>query len=1059
MPHLPRILQAACWLRYIVDHPRRIILLFLLVTSLFAFQLPDLRFQTGIYDLVIEDLPQTRLYQEFKKTFGSEELILVVVKARNIFQPATFKQLADLSGRFSKIKGIKRVISLPGIRKAMDVSGSIPLERFEQLITPVTLFQKNLLSKDHKATVISLVLQDLKEKRDIITSIEQIIRERPKGLSLYQIGMPVVADALSRYTKNDFFRLPPLTFIIIGLVLFLFLGSIWRVFIPLGSVLMGLVWTFGLMALTLTPLSMLTMIVPVFLLAVGTAYCMYTITAYRLAAQKIASPSEAAYQCFSELKFPTSLAVLTTVIGLGSLLVNHIEAIQQFALFSCFGILSMLVIILLFLPAVLAALPPPRERTSRKSGSRPSFIPRLLEKIIHININSQKVTLPLLACVTFLGVVGIFQIRVETNPVDYFRESSPVHKHFFDISRNLAGSFPLNVEIDSHEEDFFERADHLKLIEKIQGFFSTLPGVDKTTSFVDYLKLVNYASSQYKDTSYALPGEDFEVRMLMNDYKNMLGKDLFERFISKDLSKINILLRTHISSSSDFLETERKIEAYLQDHLPRQFSSQATGIGLVISHSSRFLTDGQIKSLFFTLILIFIIMMTLFLSYKVGFVAMLPNLFPIIVNFGMMGWLRIPLSMVTSLVASIAIGLAVDDTIHYLVNYNKNFRIDLKKREALRKTIQQTGRPIIFTSLTISLGFAVLLFSNFKPTAVFGLMMIVTMLSALVGDLILLPSLMLHVELVTIWDLLRIKLGKDPQKSIQLFDGLSKSQVHYILMAGGLKQLKAGEILFKKGEISDSMYAVISGDLDVVDLPISPHETGAFNNARIINTLHAGDVLGEMGMIRSCTRSATVIATTPAELLVINDRMLRRLQSLYPPTARKVFKNLMTIVCDRLERLTECYLEDSATDTCTNVISRSFFRVMLKKEIAEASRNQSPVSIAVFKIHNAAEKEKPDLESMEGFFNDIGAFLRASFRTVDIVCRYDHQIFTILMPHTAADTAKKVCTRVMDLLSDHPFPSNVSNETVEAGFSVVSCHIGDPETADDLLKRAIVAIS
>ncbi|OPX41501.1 MAG: hypothetical protein B1H13_01715 [Desulfobacteraceae bacterium 4484_190.3] len=247
MPHLPRILQAACWLRYIVDHPRRIILLFLLVTSLFAFQLPDLRFQTGIYDLVIEDLPQTRLYQEFKKTFGSEELILVVVKARNIFQPATFKQLADLSGRFSKIKGIKRVISLPGIRKAMDVSGSIPLERFEQLITPVTLFQKNLLSKDHKATVISLVLQDLKEKRDIITSIEQIIRERPKGLSLYQIGMPVVADALSRYTKNDFFRLPPLTFIIIGLVLFLFLGSIWRVFIPLGSVLMGLVWTFGLM--------------------------------------------------------------------------------------------------------------------------------------------------------------------------------------------------------------------------------------------------------------------------------------------------------------------------------------------------------------------------------------------------------------------------------------------------------------------------------------------------------------------------------------------------------------------------------------------------------------------------------------------------------------------------------------------------------------------------------------------------------------------------------------------------------------------------------------------
>lgn len=1058
MPHLPRILQATCWLRYIVDHPRRIILLFLLVTLLFALQLPRLQFQTGIYDLVIEDLPQTRFYQEFKKTFGPEELILVVVKAKDIFQPATFKQLADLSATFSQIKGIRRVISLPGIKKAMDVTGSVPLERFQELIIPVKLFQKNLLSKDHKTTVISLVLKDIKEKKNIITSIERVIAEQHKGLSLYQIGMPVVADALARYTKNDFFRLPPVTLIIIALVLFLFLRSVGRIFIPLGSVLMGLIWTFGLMSFTSTPLSMLTMIVPVFLLAVGTAYCMYTIPAYRRAAKKFASPSEAAYQCFSELKFPTSLAVLTTIIGLGSLLVNRIEAIQQFALFSCFGILSMLVIILTFLPAVLAALPLPRETNPNRAGTNQSFLPRLLDRIIHINIHSQKITLPLLACVTFLGVAGIFQIRVETNPVDFFRENSPVHKHFFAISRDLAGSFPLNVEIDSHQEDFFERADHLKLIDKIQKFFSTLPGVDKTISFVDYLKLVNYASSHYKEDSYSLPSEDFEVRMLMNDFKSMLGEDLFQRFMAKDLSKLNILLRTHISSSSDFLETQKKIEAYLHDHLPKQFSSQATGIGVVISHTSRFLTNGQIKSLFLTLILIFIIMMILFLSYKVGFVAMLPNLFPIIVNFGMMGWLKIPLSMVTSLVASIAIGLAVDDTIHYLVNYNKYFKIDLKKREALRKTIQHMGSPIIFTSLTISLGFSVLLFSSFKPTAIFGLMMIVTMLSALVGDLILLPSLMLHVELVTIWDLLRIKLGKDPQKTIRLFSDLSRSQVHYILMAGGLKQLAAGEILFRKGEISDSMYAVISGDLQVVDIPFSEKATASQGNARVINTLHTGDVFGEMGMIRSCRRSATVMASTPGELLVINDRMLRRLQSLYPPTARKVFKNLMTIVCDRLERLTECYLEDSATDTGTSVISRSFFRIMLDKEMAEANRHESPLSLVALKISDADHPGAGDPEEMDLFFITVGAFLKASFRAVDIVCRYDHRLFTILMPHTAGDTAQTVCTRVIELLSDHPFPLRSSSRTVEAGFSVVPYHAGAPETADALIEKAFLAL-
>jgi GGDEF domain-containing protein len=131
----------------------------------------------------------------------------------------------------------------------------------------------------------------------------------------------------------------------------------------------------------------------------------------------------------------------------------------------------------------------------------------------------------------------------------------------------------------------------------------------------------------------------------------------------------------------------------------------------------------------------------------------------------------------------------------------------------------------------------------------------------------------------------------------------------------------------------------------------------------------------------------------PAELLVINDRMLRRLQSLYPPTARKVFKNLMTIVCDRLERLTECYLEDSATDTCTSVISRSFFRIMLDKEIAEANRHETPLSLVVFKINDSEELGEGNPEEVDHFIIGVGTFLKASFRNVDIVCRYDHRLF------------------------------------------------------------------
>ena len=320
---------------------------------------------------------------------------------------------------------------------------------------------------------------------------------------------------------------------------------------------------------------------------------------------------------------------------------------------------------------------------------------------------------------------------------------------------------------------------------------------------------------------------------------------------------------------------------------------------------SQLLTAGQIKSLSITMVLLFGIMYALFLSAKVGLIAIVPNIFPIIVNFGIMGWFGIELSMVTSLIASIAIGLAVDDTIHYLFRYNREFKIDLDEKRAIRDTLVHVGKPITFTTLTICVGFSILLFSSFKPTAVFGAMMVITSLAALVGDLILLPSLIQFVEVVTLWDLLRLKLGKEPPEGIPLFKGLSRTQVHYVIMAGSLVEIDRGRTLFRKGDPSESMYVVISGSMDILDEvadPITGENCGA---PVLINQLKSGDVVGEMGFLRSVPRSATAVITAPVELLQINWKMIRRLQWLYPPTAHHFFLNLLALICDRLDLLTQ----------------------------------------------------------------------------------------------------------------------------------------------------------
>jgi len=1039
MADFPKRLRPESWLRYIVHHPVHVIILTTLITLLFAFHLPHLKFETSIYDLTIEDLPETQTYNRFKEAFGCEEIILVVARTNGVFRPETFQQIEQLSHSLSQIDGVKRVISLPGIKKAMDITDKWNLSDFQKVVSSIDLFQRNLISHDQKTTVITLVLEDLHQKDRVIHPVKGLLDAYQNAFSLYQVGMPIVSSALAQFTQQDFLTLPAITFSLIALALFFFFRNLRGILIPSGTVLIALIWTFGLMAWTKTPLSLLTMIVPVFLIAVGTAYCMYIFPEYLSAVGQSLTPREASIQCFSRLWFPTGLAVVTTTIGLGSLLVNRVTEIREFAVFSCVGILFLLLILLTFLPAVMGLLPFPKRPSAHTFGKN-RFLDRILFTIVRLNLHHQKLTLPLMAIIALAGGIGLSRIQVETNPVGFFKKDTPVARHFRDIYQDMSGSFPLSVVIDSPEEGYFENPQHLKKIVQIQGFLDSLPGVDKTISLVDYLKLVNYATNQYNPEFYTLPEAPFEVRMLVNSFKTLLGQDMLLRFMSPDFSKANIMLRTHLASSTDFLSAEARIRDYLKENLSPNLSFQVTGFGIVISHSSQLISEGQVKSLGLTLVLVFAIMLLLFMSYKVGVIALLPNCFPIIVTFGVMGWFNIPLSIATSLIASIAVGLAVDDTIHYLVRYNKEFKEDLNKKGALEKTIRHMGKPIIFTTVTISLGFSVLMGSNFKPTAVFGLLMMITMFSALVADLILLPSLMLHVELVTLWDLLKLKLGKDPQKGIPLFKGLSSTQVHYVLMAGALKVHEGGDIIFRKGETSDSMYAIISGEMEVVDLSDNDLKEGHRGSKRIISMLKPGDVVGEMGMIRSCQRSATVIATKKAELLQINDRMIKRLQWLYPPTAHRFFFNLMTILCDRLENLTEYYLKETITDRLTGLYTRTYFLTMLEKEIARSRRYKVPLSFLILNINNL-----PKLNIQHGYrevdrlIAQIAGLLRQDLRKGDILCRYDGSQFGIILTHMDPDKAHAFCSRIKALIARTPF--QIDGEPIHLTMSIGASHL------------------
>jgi hypothetical protein len=261
----------------------------------------------------------------------------------------------------------------------------------------------------------------------------------------------------------------------------------------------------------------------------------------------------------------------------------------------------------------------------------------------------------------------------------------------------------------------------------------------------------------------------------------------------------------------------------------------------------------------------------------------------VLINFSVMGLFGIPLSSATSLIASIALGIAVDDTIHFLAKYNAEFRKDWDKERSLRETMLTVGQPIIFTSLTLALGFSVLMLSSFKPTILFGFLMVITMSTALFGVLVILPALLLKTELVTAWDFVALKLGDMPRRRIPLFEGFSKWQVKKLLVAGKLEEYPADTAIFREGDIGDTMYAIVSGGVDVIK-----GETGK------VTELGTGEIFGEMGIVRRKERTATIRTNQPTELLHINDATLRRVQRRFPRIATKFYNNLTRILAERL---------------------------------------------------------------------------------------------------------------------------------------------------------------
>ncbi len=915
--------------RLIVDKPQIVLLFIFALTCFFGYHAQHIRLDGSMDRLLPENDPDNQYYAEVRKLFGNDEVGVIAVVADSIYAAEVLNKLQRLTKEIEKVEGVASVLSLANaVDPVVDVTEP-PLIMPQIPTTPAAstalqekladrpIYLKILVAPDGRAAAINIFFAEMSNdefmRRGIDDTIQKIV-ERENATAVqeqrperwYYTGLPHFKVYSTHVMQRDLSRFVPLMLLFIVVVLFFCFRSLRGVLLPTLTVIVSLIWTLGIMVLNGDALSLGSIALPPLVLVIGVAYSLHVVAEYYELARPDRSPKEVVSETLQTINTPALMAALTTVMGFFSQTLNPIVSIREMGIYSSLGITLAFVFSLTLVPALLAMLRLPNRRVD-------SFAPGLSTKLRQLTravIRQRRAVIMGCAIVALLAAYQIPKVQVNSDFQSFFRPSDPIRQATDVVSRQLAGSMAFNVVVDGTTRDVMKQWETLRRLRTLQEAIDALPGVDKTVSFVDYCLLIDRGVQEGGGSLEVSPeGELVEPTVQASGKKTTFLenpeqlKGVMQLFagrpkslalvVNPEFSRTNILVRTSLSRSNDLAATVEKIQALAAEILPPELKAHPTGSIILLTKTTGDIVSGQAQSLTLTAVVIFILMAAMFLSSRVGLIAMIPNLFPIMIFFGLMGLMGVALNFGTNIIASIALGLAVDDTIHIMYRLSSEVRNTDKEGEALIEALSTVGKPALYYSGLLFLGFLTLGTATFVPIQEFGLLSAATIVIGVIGEFLLLPAMLATTRIITLWDLLHMKLGKDPHKTIQLFQGLRPLQARIVTLMGELKKFAKGQHIIRHGEKGEEMYLLLSGAADVI---INPD-----TQPRRARTLQRGDVLGEMALLGDHVRTADVLATDDVEVLAVNDRFLNRIQKRYPRIGAKIFLNLAKILSLRLQ--------------------------------------------------------------------------------------------------------------------------------------------------------------
>ncbi len=897
-------------------HPLRTLLFLAAMTAGLAAGLPGLQVDTGFSSLIADSDPDRLAYRRVAGEFGSDDRSVVYVRDPALWTPAGLAALERLRHALLAVDSVAAVddlFTLRDIRGSEDTLTIQPLldgvpqtqeaaERAREAALANPLAVGRLLAPDGHGTALMVSLRrdgpaEGREQR-VHGALEAVVdAARGDFAEVFQVGGARITAELQDSLFADLRRLGLLSAGLLVATIVVFLRSGFAAFVPLVTSALAILWTFGMMGWTGIPLNILSAMLPSLVVVIGSTEDTHMVAAYlRRLGEAGEAPRRAAVRfMMGHMAAPLLLTIVTTALGFASNLFSGIGLIRDFSMAAAFAILANGLITVLLVPLLLQAVGPRRNRVLG-TGRGPGGLTGLVVRVF--SFGHRHLPRTLLVFTAGLCAFFIYQAQgldVTNDPMTYFRADSALVTDSRRLQQDLAGTRVFYVMLESRREKAFLEPANLERLAEIQAFLKQQGIFDRSTSVVDLLARVNRAYHGGDEDYATIPGS----RELVAQYLLFFHRQELGSYLSHDYRRANIVVRHQVSDSGTLNRHIRELKAVVRDIAGPGVEAHVVGENLMVNAAAESLMVAQVKSLGVLLGAIFVFMAAMFTSIKGGIIALVPAVVPIILMFGVMGLLDIPLNPGTAMVAVIAIGIAIDGTIHLFSRYNDLCRRTADYDEAVATTVREEATPVVATSIALALGFGVLLFSEFTLIAQFGALAAATMLFAVFANLLITPIIMARVRLVGLYQILAISMQRDVLEKSPLFRGMSGYQMRKAILISELHEFEAGELLVRQGTVGRSMFLILSGEVEVVHHRDEAH--------RRLMVLLPGQVFGEIGFVQETERTADVRALTPVSVLRFDFEKIRKDLKYFPNVVARLNLNISAILGERLAATTRRY--------------------------------------------------------------------------------------------------------------------------------------------------------